>query len=53
MNYLSTFDGEVPGLSEDEISTTNYVSRAGCDHGASPDCSTLTFIEPGSRALSY
>ena len=53
VNYLSTFDGEVPGLSEDEISTTNYVSRAGCDHGATPDCSTLTFIEPESRVLSY
>jgi hypothetical protein len=49
VNYLSTFEGEVPGLPDDEVSTTRYVSRAGCDHGETPDCSTLTFFEPGSR----
>ena len=53
LNYLSAFEGEVPGLTDDEVSTTRYVSRAGCDHSETPDCSTLTFIEPESRVLSY
>ena len=38
VNYLSTFEGEVPGLPDDEVSTTRFVSRAGCDHSETPDC---------------
>ena len=32
VNYLSSFDGAVPSIPEDELSTTRFVSRAGCDH---------------------
>lgn len=38
VNYLSTFDGPVPGLPEEEFSTTRYVSTSGCDHSATSKC---------------
>lgn len=49
VNYLSTFEGEVPGLPDDEVSTTRFVSRAGCDHSETPDCGPTQMALPVPR----
>ena len=52
VNYVSSFEGEVPGLPDDEVSTTRFVSRAGCDHSETPDCgpTQMPLPEPGRHS---